>query len=72
MLRVVKLPAMGSLAAPEPEIELLLVRRHRRRLGLQPVDVDPHAADALLEESQTENCSGDVKDVQASSCCVCR
>lgn len=35
MLRVVKLPAVGALAAPEPESELLLVRRHARRLGLQ-------------------------------------
>jgi hypothetical protein len=40
-------------------------RRHRRRLALQPVDVDPDAADALLESQADGGGGDDVKDVQA-------
>ena len=35
MLRLVKLPAAGTLMAPEPAEPLLLARRHRQRLTLQ-------------------------------------
>jgi hypothetical protein len=44
---------------------VLLGRRLPRRLALQPVDVDPDAADALLEAQQGDAGAGDVKDVQA-------
>jgi hypothetical protein len=53
----------------EPDVEhvvsMLLTRRLPWRLALQPVDVDPDAADALLEAQQGDAADGDVKDVQA-------
>lgn len=36
------------------------------------MDVDPDAADALLEESQAQQDGGDVKDVQASTASMLR
>ena len=43
----------------------LLSRRLPGWLALQPVDVDPDAADALLEAQQGNAAAADVKDVQA-------
>ena len=38
-----KLPCMGAVAAPSPQIGLYFVRYKRRRLALTPVEVDPDA-----------------------------
>jgi elongator complex protein 4 len=43
MLRVKKLPALGSLIRPSPQIPLHFIRQKRRQFLLTPVEVDPDA-----------------------------
>ena len=43
MLHLLKLPAIGALAAPEPDIACFVVRHKRRRLAIEPVEIDPDA-----------------------------
>lgn len=43
LLHLRKLPALGTLAPPAPEVALHLVRHRRRRLAISPVEIDPGA-----------------------------
>lgn len=44
LLHLRKLPAMGTVAPPAPEIALHLIRHKRRRLAITPVEIDPGGA----------------------------
>lgn len=47
LLHLRKLPGLGTLAPPAPEVALHLVRHRRRRLAISPVEIDPGAMGCL-------------------------
>lgn len=68
MLRVVKLPGVGVAVPPEPDHPVLLYRRARRHVTLQPVDVDPDVVDPLAAPPAPVSAGVDVPlDVQVRS-----
>lgn len=53
LLHIKKLPSLGALVPPTPEVALYLIRNKRRRLSITPVEIDPDA-----EAGATEGTSG--------------
>jgi elongator complex protein 4 len=43
LLHLRKLPGIGVLLRPTPEVSLFLIRHKRRRLAIEAVDIDPDA-----------------------------
>ena len=65
MLHVRKLPGIGALVNPQPDVARFIVRHKRRRLGIEPVDVDPDA-EARLEAAAASG--GRVSSAAAALC----
>lgn len=63
LLHLRKLPTLGTMAPPVPEVALHLVRHKRRRLSITPVEIDPDA-----ELVDAEAASGAGKSVAAVLC----
>lgn len=65
LVRMVKLPGVGVVVPPEPDHPVLLYRRARRHITLQPVDVDPDVVDPLAAAAAPAAAGVDVPpDVQ--------
>lgn len=58
MLHLRKLPGIGALASPQPDVARFIVRHKRRRLGIEVVDVDPDAEARLNAAAAGDGRSG--------------
>lgn len=63
LLHLRKLPALGTMAPPAPEVALHLIRHRRRRLAISPVEIDPEA-----ELAEAEAASGAGRSVASVLC----
>ncbi len=63
LLHLRKLPSLGTIAPPAPEVALHLIRHRRRRLAISPVEIDPEA-----ELAEAEAASGAGRSVASVLC----